>query len=120
MNEDEYLLLVEDDVPLGENIAELLADAGHVVVRCESAEQVLVRSDLFRCRGLITDVRLPGLSGIQLIEELRRRSFMPATMIMSALADGPVRCAALICGASRIMTKPVDLELLLAWAEHPH
>jgi len=119
MRDEEYLLLVEDDVSLGENIEEVLEDAGHHVVRCLCAEQALKRADLKRCRGIITDFRLPGLSGIELIGELKRRQIGPPSLLVSALMDEQLRQHAAIHGTRQFLTKPVNLPALLDWAEHP-
>jgi len=123
MNSNHYLLLVEDDVPLGENLEELLVDAGHDVVRCLCAEQALGRSDLEQCRGVITDFRLPGLNGLELLEELRRRNLGPPCtpcMVVSASTDDGMTARANASGAEVVLTKPIPLHQLLDWAEHPH
>ncbi len=114
---DAYLLLVEDDVALGENMEELLEDAGQRVVRCTSAEQALARSDLDRCRAVITDLRLPGLNGLELLEELAKRRNRLPCLVVTALPDERLYPTAE--GPNAFLTKPVNLKKLLEWASHP-
>jgi CheY-like chemotaxis protein len=78
-----------------------------------SAEQALdtVESDEFH--GLVTDFRLPGLNGAQLIDELRRRGRGIPAVVMSAYSDDQTVAVARAAGAIAVLAKPVGIAQLL-------
>src|SRR3954463_6974887 len=63
-----HLLLVEDEAPLREAVAEQLSDRGFTVVQADSAERALESLADFAFDIVITDLRLPGLDGTRVIE----------------------------------------------------
>jgi CheY-like chemotaxis protein len=69
------ILVVDDDAEVREILAETLIEFGYAVVQANSGEEALPmldsRSDLDL---LITDVRMPGMSGLELVEQARSRS----------------------------------------------
>ena len=58
-----HVLLVEDEAPLRQAVAEQLADRGYKVVQAESGEIALARLTDFAFDIIITDLRLPGIDG---------------------------------------------------------
>ncbi len=62
-----HLLLVEDEAPLREAVAEQLSDRGFSVVQADSAERALESLADFAFDIVITDLRLPGLDGTRVI-----------------------------------------------------
>ena len=77
-----HLLLVEDEAALREAVAEQLADNGYVVEQAESGEVALERLADFAFDVLITDLRLPGISGSAVIEAALGRMLGFRTMIV--------------------------------------
>ena len=67
------ILIVDDHIDLAENLAEILENAGYETVVADSAEAALDRLERKDIGALITDYRLPGRNGAELIAELRRR-----------------------------------------------
>ena len=63
-----HLLLVEDEAPLREAIAEQLADRGFIVEQAESGQAALERLTDFAFDIIVTDLRLPGLDGSALVQ----------------------------------------------------
>lgn len=108
------ILIVDDHLDLAENLAEILADAGYETVTAGSAEAGLERLAAGDITGLITDYRLPGLNGVQLIQEARRRNGPIPTVVMSAYADDETIERARAAGATDVLPKPVALDRLLA------
>jgi DNA-binding NtrC family response regulator len=108
------ILIVDDHLDLAENLAEILADAGYEAVTAASAEEGLERIAAGGIVGLITDYRLPGLNGVQLIQEARRRCGPLPTVVMSAYADDETIERARAAGAADVLSKPVALDRLLA------
>jgi len=111
------VLLVEDDrvarVPLRDDIAE----AGYDVDEAGSAEEAL---ELLGKKGydvVVTDLRMPGMDGIELLERIKAES--PDTEVIVITAYGTVRTAvrAMKLGAYEYLTKPFDNEELLLLLE---
>jgi DNA-binding NtrC family response regulator len=63
-----HLLLVEDEAALREATAERLEEHGYLVVQAESGEDALQRLSDFAFDVVITDLRLPGIDGTQVLE----------------------------------------------------
>src|SRR6185369_729597 len=63
-----HLLLVEDEAPLRQAIAEQLADRGYQVEQAESGEAALARLTDFAFDIIVTDLRLPGIDGSAVVD----------------------------------------------------
>jgi CheY-like chemotaxis protein len=107
------ILVVDDHVYLAENIAEILEGEGYQTRVALSAEQALDTLDRDEIHALITDYRLPGRNGAQLIGEIRRRGRQIPAVVMSAYSDEATMAAARAAGALEVMTKPVGIPQLL-------
>jgi DNA-binding response OmpR family regulator len=108
------VLVVDDHVDLAENIAEILAGAGHEAVVAASAEEALRLFEAGGIAGVITDFRLPGRNGAQLIAELRRRGSRVPAVVMSAFTDDETIGQARAAGALDVLPKPVDISRLMS------
>jgi FixJ family two-component response regulator len=109
------VFLVDDDSSVCEALGDLLESAGLVVKRFGSAENFLAewKSEMAGC--LLLDVRLPGLSGLELQTRLAETSQSIPIVIMTAHGDIPMVRKALKAGAIDFLTKPFqDDELLRA------
>lgn len=108
------VLVVDDHVHLAENLAEILEGGGHQVLVAHSAEaalQILAQGDVV---ALITDYRLPGMSGAALIAELRRQGSSIPALVISAFNDDDTIAQARAAGAFEVLTKPVQIDRLLS------
>lgn len=105
--------VVDDDVSWRTSIRRLLSAAGYRVVLHESAEAFLEAAAPDTPGCVLLDVRMPGLSGLQLqqhLADLRRR--VPVIFI-SGHGDIPTTVQAIKSGAEDFLTKPVDSDVLL-------
>jgi DNA-binding NtrC family response regulator len=110
------VLIVEDDETLADNIRTYLERKGYEAQVCSSAEQAL---DCLACQHpdvLLTDHCLPGMTGIELIRQVRSLDAQVKTVMMTA--HGNIECAveAMKAGAYDFLTKPVvlaELKLLI-------
>jgi PAS domain S-box-containing protein len=110
----ELVLLVEDE-DLIRNLAEqILADRGYQVVAAANASEALeVVSRLDRELDLlVTDVVMPGLSGLDLAQRLQRRSPRLRILFMSGYADSPLLRAGLAQGGAAFLQKPFSADAL--------
>jgi DNA-binding NtrC family response regulator len=108
-----HLLLVEDEAPLREAVAERLGDCGFVVTQAETGEQALDRLADFAFDVLVTDLRLPGIDGAKVIEEAVGR--YPDIIPIVVTGYGTVRDAVDVIkrGAIDFVTKPFQFDELL-------
>ncbi|MCG5051958.1 MAG: response regulator [Myxococcales bacterium] len=107
------ILVVDDHVELAENIAEILDGEGYTTAVAESAEAALACVPAARFDALITDYRLPGLSGADLISTLMQQGRSLPAVVMSAYTDPHTIALARSAGARLVLPKPVDIESLL-------
>jgi len=109
---NEYVFVVDDDVGIRDSLRMLLETAGLKVRSFNSAEAFL--SDTALKRGcLIVDVRMPGMSGLELQEEIIRRQILLAVIVMTGHADIPLAVRAMKAGAVDFLEKPFDSALLM-------
>jgi DNA-binding NtrC family response regulator len=108
------VLVVDDHVDLAENIAEILEGAGFGTAVADSAEAALQRFEAGDIAALITDFRLPGRSGAELIAELRRRGSDVPAVVMSAYTDDDTIATSRRAGALQVLSKPVEIDGLLS------
>jgi two-component system, NtrC family, response regulator AtoC len=108
-----HVLLVEDEAPLREAVAERLADSDFDVVQAESGEQALDELAEFAFDILITDLRLPGIDGTRVIDAAVER--YPDIIAIVVTGYGTVRDAVEIIkrGATDFVTKPFQFDELM-------
>ena len=108
-----HLLIVDDEGALREAIAERLADHGFAVAQADSGEQALQRLSEFAFDILITDLRLPGIDGRQVLQAALDR--YPELIAIVITGFGTVKDAveAIKQGASDFITKPFQFDALL-------
>ncbi len=112
-NAGEMSYVVDDEACVREAVCAMLDSADIPVMGFESAEAYLrhSRSDLAAC--LITDLRMPGIGGLELQRRLRA-SDSPPIVFISGRGDVPSTVQAMKCGAIEFLTKPLDTTALLA------
>ena len=107
------LLLIDDDVKLCRLLADYLNPLGYEVVACHSGQQGLERAGREDFAAVILDVMLPGMNGLEVLRELRRRSNVPVLML-TALGEEPDRIVGLEMGADDYIPKNFSTRELLA------
>jgi len=108
-----HLLFVDDEADLRGPTAERLTDRGFEVVEAASGEQALELLDQFAFDLVVTDFRLPGMDGTQLIDAARQRYLSIVAIVITGY--GTVRDAveAIKKGASDFITKPFHFDELM-------
>jgi DNA-binding NtrC family response regulator len=107
------VLVVDDQIEFAENIAEVLQGLGFETEVAASAEAGLERIRQGGITALITDFKLPGQNGADLIEEIRRLGNRIPALVMSAYTDDRTMDRAQAAGAWLFMPKPVPLGALM-------
>jgi DNA-binding NtrC family response regulator len=108
-----HLLLVEDEGPLRQAVAEQLADRGFSVEQAETGEAALARLADFAFDVIVTDLRLPGIDGSAVVEAAVAR--YPDIIAIVVTGYGTVKDAvqAIKRGASDFVNKPFQIDELL-------
>src|SRR6201997_4908286 len=107
------VFIVDDDADVRESLQELLESVGLHSKSFGTAQEFLAspRSDGPSC--LILDVRLPGISGLDLQQELKRGKVSTPIIFLTAHADVPMSVKAMKSGAVEFLTKPFRQQDLL-------
>jgi putative two-component system response regulator len=107
------ILVIDDEEVVRMVVVEILVAAGHDITAAESAERALTLLDAAEFDLVVSDVIMPGLSGLELLEAVRaRRASLPVVLITGA-GTYETLSAALTRGAAGLVTKPfahADLE----------
>ena len=114
MPNDGIVHVIDDDEAMRESLAFLLKSAKVAVATYESASLFLDQLSTVHGGCVITDVRMPGMSGIDLLKRLRESNNAIPVIIMTGHGDVPLAVEAMKCGASDFLEKPFDDDLILA------
>jgi FixJ family two-component response regulator len=98
--------LVDDDESLRRSVKNLLNSVGVEVETFESAEAFLKSTEFDQTSCLILDLRLDGMSGLELMSFMSTIGRSPPVIMLTAHGDDEVRRRALLCGAVAFMAKP--------------
>jgi len=108
---------VDDDFRVREAIESLVESAGYTPFVFASAEEFLRSGKLTEAACLVTDVRMPGMDGIELQRLVRDQRPKLPVIFITAHSDEDIRHRALAGGAVEIMYKPFDATALLTAIE---
>lgn len=108
------VVIVDDDADVRDSLRALLESSGFAVRDHESAPAVLSDPAIAEALCLIADIRMPGMDGLQLQEELNRRKLLVPVIVVTGHGDVPLAVRAMKAGAIDFLEKPFDEELLLA------
>ena len=105
--------IVDDDKQVRDSLHDLMESAGFRSLEFASAEEFLNSSEREHTACLITDIRMPGMSGLELQSELKRAQYRIPIIFITAQGDEKMRMQALRAGAVKFLTKPLDRGVLL-------
>lgn len=111
------ILVIDDDKAMRESLGHLLETAGFDVQCLSKAENVLPRLDSHNTDVLLCDVRMPGVTGIELLEQLKDVTTVPM-VLMSAHGDIDMAVSAIQEGAYSFLEKPFDPRRLFKLLEN--
>jgi two-component system, LuxR family, response regulator FixJ len=112
------ITVVDDDASVRESTSSLLRSVGHAVNEFESAEEFVASAALDKADCVITDVRMLGMSGLELQRRLASsHPRLPVILMTAHASNDEVRMRALRDGAVEYLCKPLDEETLLRAVE---
>jgi CheY-like chemotaxis protein len=114
------VLLAEDDPEMRSLLVELLAEDGHEVVSAENGSDLLARIQAYRgevTNGrffdvdlIVSDIRMPGMSGLKVLSELRKVDRVTPVVLITAFGDEATHMEAHRLGVSAVFDKPFDFD----------
>ena len=113
-----HVAIIDDDPAVRRSLGMLLDTRGWTSAEFERAVDFLDGADASQFNCLVIDVRIPGMSGLELFDELARRaraaqSYLPPVLFLTGHGDIPMVVQALKQGASDLLEKPADPRTLL-------
>jgi DNA-binding NtrC family response regulator len=108
-----HLLIVEDEAPLRQAIAEQLADHGYHVEQADSGEAAVARLADFAFDIIITDLRLPGIDGSSVVEAAVERYPDIVAIVITGYGTFKDAVNAIKRGAHDFVSKPFQIDALL-------
>ena len=106
MENDSTVFIIDDDPAVRQSLAVLMRAMRMKAEAYESAQQFLDAFDPSRPGCLLLDVRMPGMSGLSLLEQLSREEIVLPAIVMSAYGDVPMVVRAMKAGALNFLEKP--------------
>ncbi len=107
-----HLLIVEDEPTTSWALAEGLADDGYTIDTFPTAEDALVWLKTHRSDLVISDLRLPGMSGLELAAKLRRGRSAQPVLIVTAYVNAEVLRECQSAGVAECFSKPFAVDAL--------
>ena len=108
-----HILIVEDDINLGQVIFQELKKHHHDVELVENAEAALVRVNKYIYDLLLTDLKLPGMDGIELLKRVKAANLTTVVIVMTGYASVDTAVVAMKNGAQDFIQKPFGLHELV-------
>jgi two-component system OmpR family response regulator/two-component system copper resistance phosphate regulon response regulator CusR len=109
-----HLLVVEDDPVMGKSLARGFAEAGHDCLLVRDGERGLAEASEGLFDAIILDLLLPGLSGLEVLRQVRARALRTPIILLTALGSVEERVAGLNAGADDYVVKPFAFAELAA------
>ena len=106
------ILVVDDEKNQRETVAGILADMGHEVLQAADAADALKLLEGRPVDLILTDLRMPGASGVDLLKQSREKRPDVAVVLMTAFGTIDTAVEAMRGGAGDFLTKPIDLDQL--------
>lgn len=105
--------LIDDDAAVRQSLSFLLRTAGIVTHTFESAVEFLRVADKLGPGCIVTDVRMPGLDGLELVKRLAEKGIHLPVVVITGHGDIPLAVDAMRCGAVDFLEKPFDSKAFL-------
>jgi DNA-binding response OmpR family regulator len=107
------VLLADDDPGMLETLSDVLTQAEFEVVTAKDGQEAMAALASDRFDAIILDVVMPGLNGIEVIDETRKTDPAAKFVIITAYSDSELVDEARSRGVDRIFFKPIDIDALL-------
>jgi DNA-binding response OmpR family regulator len=109
-----FIAVIDDDYRVLESLDDLLQSSGYRTLLSPSAEQFLASAGCGNIDVLISDIGLPGMSGIELLRTMQLSSGCPPAILITGRGEAHLEQDASDLGVLRLLLKPFDTGELLA------
>jgi two-component system, LuxR family, response regulator FixJ len=113
MNDKTVVHVVDDDAAMRDSMAFLLDVNGFKPQVYDSAAALLAESPIDALSCVVSDIRMPGMNGIELVRELKRKGSMSPVILITGHGDVALAVEAMKAGAADFIEKPFDDAVLL-------
>lgn len=103
-----FVAIIDDDDSIRSALKDLMEESGFDAFACASAEDFLKSDDKEKTACLVTDIRMPGMSGLELQLKLNADHQKIPIIFITAHGDEDIRLRAMRAGAVEFMAKPFD------------
>lgn len=111
------IAIIDDDEHVRTSLSSLLRSYGYSVYLYESAEALLTSGTIRSFDCLVSDIQMPGMSGLHMYQQLLREGHVIPVIFITASAEQAPRLAAKRLGARCYLSKPFEGERLIACLE---
>jgi two-component system, LuxR family, response regulator FixJ len=113
VDSNDIVYVIDDDSALRDSFSFLLASSGFSIQLFDSAEAFLAAAPPLTEGCILTDVRMPGLDGIELLRRVRESGYAIPLIIMTGHGDVSLAVKAMKLGATDFLEKPFDGDALI-------
>ena len=113
MSIEPIVAVIDDDEPFRTALVEALVSLGYGVREFASADEFVAASGELACGCVITDIHMPGMSGLDLTRLLTARGSQIPVIVITARAEPDLESRAAASGAICLLRKPFQTEALL-------
>ncbi|TIX51543.1 response regulator transcription factor [Alteraurantiacibacter aquimixticola] len=113
MSDGHLIYVVDDEDSIRRSLDFLLSTSGYRVKRWESGDAFLKSADFDEADCILLDIRMPGMDGLQVQQELKARGVDQPVIVLTGHGDVDMAVAAMKAGALDFLQKPFERERLL-------
>ncbi|MBN2468416.1 MAG: response regulator [Deltaproteobacteria bacterium] len=107
------ILVVDDELPICELMDEFLSSQGYQIMTATNGEEALAKFEDTGPDVVILDLRMPGMSGLEVLRSMRAQGGAAHIIMLSAYGDSPTVQEALRSGANYYVEKPMKFSQLV-------
>lgn len=111
------ILIVDDDLGMLQTLNYILTDKGYEVVTVKDGYEAIEKIQEKKFDLALSDIKMPGMNGIEVLKEIKRLSPKTTTVMMTAYTMHEQVKEAKKEGAKEIFTKPLDLDKVISYTE---
>jgi YesN/AraC family two-component response regulator len=106
------ILIVEDEELFRKSLGRLIDRLGYKATSVPNAEEALELTKNASFDLILTDIKLPGITGLELLKTIKQRSLNSIVIVITGYGNPDIAVKAIHCGADGYLLKPVRIEAL--------
>jgi|SRR5476649_26811 len=118
MSVQRLISVIDDDHAVRNGLSNLLRSAGYEAIGFATSADFLKYYAVYGADCIILDVRLKGISGLELLAQLVKSGCAPPVIVISGHGDPHMAAKAMDLGAVAFLRKPIDVDTLLTCIRH--